>query len=201
MDAAGKPASPPVMMSPPLVDNPIDNAGPIKATLSNLFYGWGYNFYRKENQLRADDLLIRGKVSDLLGEARAHLAGIEAAFRRDRLPPPSRENPFPDRTAVQTAQALQRAQKDIEALEVKVRNASVPEMDRIHQRHRNERDTLEKLATVDQDLVASALAFHDGIAKIADGDTAVAETQRLLKSAQFDEVWRRREEALSILAT
>jgi len=28
----------------------------------NLFYGWGYNFYRLENQLRADDLTIRAKV-------------------------------------------------------------------------------------------------------------------------------------------
>ena len=25
----------------------------------NLFHGWGYNFYRVENQLRADDQLIR----------------------------------------------------------------------------------------------------------------------------------------------
>ena len=47
--------------------NPIDSAGPVKQVLSNLFYGWGYNFYRKENQLRADDLLIRSKVSELLG--------------------------------------------------------------------------------------------------------------------------------------
>ena len=28
----------------------------------NLFYGWGYNFYRLENQLRADDLTVRAKV-------------------------------------------------------------------------------------------------------------------------------------------
>lgn len=64
--------------------------------------------------------LIRGKVSDLLGEARSHLARLEADFRRERLPAPAREQPFPDRTAVQAAQALERVQKDIEAIGVKV---------------------------------------------------------------------------------
>jgi len=40
----------------------------------NLFYGWGYNFYRLENQLRADDLTVRAKVGWLLGLSRFHLA-------------------------------------------------------------------------------------------------------------------------------
>ena len=39
--------------------DPISGKGPIAQTASLLFYGWGYNFYRVENQLRADDLLIR----------------------------------------------------------------------------------------------------------------------------------------------
>ena len=200
-DPANTPAPQRVVLSPPLADNPIDTAGAVKATLSNLFYGWGYNFYRKENQLRADDLLVRGKVSELLGQARSHLAGIEAGFRRDFLPPPSREHPFPDRAAIQTAQALERARKDIEAFEVKVRNAPVPEMDRIHQRHRNERDTLEKLAAVDQDLVACALAFCADIVKLTDGNTAASETPQLFKNAGLEALWYRREEVLSILTT
>ena len=33
------------------------DAGPLKQLAVNLFHGWGYNFYRKENQLRTDDLL------------------------------------------------------------------------------------------------------------------------------------------------
>lgn len=201
IDTAGpaKPAMRQAMVSPPIADNPIDTAGPVKAMVSNLFYGWGYNFYRKENRLRADDLLVRGKVSDLLGEARSHLARLEADFRRERLPAPTREQPFPDRTAVQTADALQRVQKDIEAIEVKVRNASVPEMDRVHQPHRNERDTLEKLAAVDEELVACALVLREGIVKLRDGTAAASETPRLLESARFEALWHRREEVLSIL--
>ncbi len=181
-------------------DNPMDAAGPVKAMLSNLFNGWGYNFYRKENRLRADDLLIRTKAGEFLGEARTHLARLEMEFRREHLPSPTREHPFPDRSSVLAAQALERIQKSIEAMEVKVRNASVPEMDRIHQPHLNERDTLEKLAMIDQDLVGAVFSFREGILKLTDGTTAVSETQRLLAAIQFEAVWDRRSAVLSILA-
>ena len=58
--------------------DPINSAGPIKQTAVLLFYGWGYNFYRRENQLRADDLLIRTKVGGILAQARSHLSALEA---------------------------------------------------------------------------------------------------------------------------
>ena len=48
----------------------------------NLFYGWGYNFYRLENQLRADDLTVRNQVCSLLGQARASVDTAESAYRR-----------------------------------------------------------------------------------------------------------------------
>ncbi len=62
----------------------------------NLFYGWGYNFYRLENQLRADDLTIRAKVGWLLGVARGAVEAAESAYRRVNLPAPTREKPRPD---------------------------------------------------------------------------------------------------------
>ena len=43
--------------------------GPLEEIAVNLFHGWGYNFYRFENQLRADDQLIRSKVGAILGSA------------------------------------------------------------------------------------------------------------------------------------
>lgn len=180
--------------------NPIDSAGAVKATLSNLFYGWGYNFYRKENQLRADDLLIRAKISERLGQCREHLRKLEAEFRREHLGPPTREHPLPDRAAVATAQAVERAQREIESLETRIRNAAVPEMDRIHQRHRNERDTLEKLAEVDQSLVSAVVTFHEGVLKLADAASASTEVPRLLQAGGIDTTWQRREQVLSIYA-
>ena len=71
------------------------DAGPLEQVAINLFYGWGYNFYRKENQLRADDQLVRNKVGTLLSSARKSVETAEQAYRRDFLPPPSREKPRP----------------------------------------------------------------------------------------------------------
>jgi hypothetical protein len=179
--------------------NPIDDAGVLKQVLSNLFYGWGYNFYRQENQLRADDLLIRSRISDWLGEARSHLAALEADYRRKNLPPPTREHPFPDAGAVSYAQALQRLQQDIEKLETAIRTAAVPEMDRIHQRHRNERDTLEKLVAIDSQLVMQVKQWRDAIIVINDAAKAIDEATALLKASDIEASWQERGRILSIL--
>ena len=173
------------------VANPIEEAGSTEQVLSNLFYGWGYNFYRRENQLRADDLLIRGKLSELLGESRAHLAALEAAFRR--------EHPFPDAGAVAQAQALQRAQRDIEGLETTLRTAAVPEMDRIHQRHRNEADTLQALVAIDGDMVQAVLALRSAITDIEDAAAAAAAVPGLLKASSLKALWERRQSTLSAI--
>lgn len=180
--------------------NPIDAAGPVKQVLANLFYGWGYNFYRKENQLRADDLLIRGKLGEMLAAMRAHLAELERNWRRDRLPAPSREHPFPDAAAVATAQALQRTQQAVEALETRLRTAPVPEMDRVMQRHLNERDTLERLAAVDGELALAAKAALDAVSALRDPAAAAGETAAILAQSGFDALLARRAEALSIIA-
>ena len=179
--------------------NPIDSAGPVKQVLANLFYGWGYNFYRRENQLRADDLLIRSKLSELLGQSRAQVQGLEAAFRREHLPAPTRAQPFPDAAAVGAAQALQRAAQQIEALETTIRNAAVPEMDRIHQRHRNERATLERLVEADSAFVAAIVGLRDAVLALPDGAAATAELPRLLQVEQIRALWAQREQILAVL--
>ena len=68
--------------------------GPLRQAAINLFYGWGYNFYRVENQLRADDQLVRARACAYLNQARAVMEAAELAYRREHLPPPTRANPF-----------------------------------------------------------------------------------------------------------
>ncbi len=191
------------------VENPIDSAGALKRTLSNLFYGWGYNFYRKENQLRADDLLIRGKISEDLGKARGSLGALESTYRREHLPAPTREHPFPSSEAVRVAKIFTQVGQKLEAFEIKVRTASVPEMDRIHQRHLQERATLEALTEIDLKLVGLVL---DVLKKIIDTpatstlDDTSAATEQFLKSLIGDcdalnGSWTQREQVLSSLIT
>jgi hypothetical protein len=136
--------------------SPFYEAGPVAQVAINLFYGWGYNFYRKENQLRADDLLVRGQVSLRLGAAREGVAAAEQAYRRRFLPPPSRAAPRPDPNAVQEAQALEAIGRDLGALEAQIRALPVPEDDRMTQRFRQEADTSARLVAADEAMVGHA---------------------------------------------
>jgi hypothetical protein len=125
----------------------------LKQIAINLFYGWGYNFYRLENQLRADDLMVRGKLCELLATARASVESAETAYRREFLPPPTRERPRPDAQAIQNAQALEALARELGALEGHVRALPAPENDRMTERLRREADTLSRLVEADQAMV------------------------------------------------
>jgi hypothetical protein len=129
------------------------DAGPLREIATNLFYGWGYNFYRIENQLRADDQLVRSKAASLLGMAMASVCEAESEYRRKFLPPPSRQKPFPDAAAVGGAQQLERLAQDIGALEALIQQQPVPENDRMTERFRQEGPTLKTLIRYDEQLV------------------------------------------------
>jgi hypothetical protein len=176
------------------------DAGPLEQVAINLFYGWGYNFYRKENQLRADDLLIRSKVGLLLGSARKSVESAERDYRRDFLPPPSREKPRHDAAAVAGSQAIERLSRAIGALIGQINAQPVPENDRMTQRHRQEAGTLENLIVSDQKLVGQAellrslLEAKDGswlienMPALQDGINAIGETLRSRQMLLFPTV-------------
>jgi hypothetical protein len=129
------------------------DAGTLRQAATNLFYGWGYNFYRVENQLRADDQLVRSKATWLLGIAMASVDAAETEYRREFLPAPSRAKPFPDAAAITAAQGLERLAREIGALEASIQQQPVPENDRMTQRYRQEAPTLKLLIECDEQLV------------------------------------------------
>lgn len=122
----------------------------------NLFYGWGYNFYRLENQLRADDLLVRSHVGVMLGSARKGVEAELSRYRRTFLAPPTRENPMPDPAAVSHARTLEELSAGVGQLEGAIRALPAPENDRMTQRYRHEADTLLHLRECDTQLVGQA---------------------------------------------
>ena len=174
--------------------------GDLQKVAITLFYGWGYNFYRLENQLRADDQLIRRKASELLGQANATLAQAESDYRRDHLPAPTRDKPYPDALAVAAAQAIERLVRQVDGLKGRITAMPVPENDRMTQRYREEAQTLHALAAHDEQLVGQAETFRlavdgrDGAwlaanaPALQDGLKAIDETLReraLLLSQRF----------------
>ncbi len=172
------------------IPNAITAAGSVRRLVENLFYGWGYNAYRKENQLRADDLLIRSRLSELLGQCRETLRAREMDWRREHLPPPTREHPFPDQTAVHVAKTMEAFGKQLEAVEALVRTAPVPENDRVWQRHRNEADTLAKLTRLDQEMAESIIALLQACQSAPVGELSLEQVRK---------AWDARSAILSIL--
>jgi hypothetical protein len=144
------------------------DAGLLREIATNLFYGWGYNFYRQENQLRADDQTIRSKAASLLGQAMTSVSAAESEYRREYLPPPSRAKPFPDAQAVAAAQKLERLAVAIGAAEAALQHQPVPENDRMTQRYRHEAPTLAKLMEYDERLVGQCELLRKAVSG-ADG--------------------------------
>lgn len=122
----------------------------------NLFHGYGYNFYREENQLRADDQKVRTLVCELLASAQKAVSAAEGNFRRERIPPPTRAEPFPPAGIMADARRLESLCKAIGGVEGQVRHAPVPENDRMTQRYREEAATLLALVEKDSVLVGQA---------------------------------------------
>lgn len=148
----------------------LDRVGQIAV---NLFTGYGYNYYRIENQLRADDQLVRTTAAALLGQARAAVDAAESAYRREHMPAPTRAAPFPPAEAVAGAQALERLARDIGALEARVRTQPAPANDRMTQLYRAETDTLARLIERDKRLVGEAELLREMLAG-ADGEAVPA---------------------------
>lgn len=122
----------------------------------NLFHGYGYNFYREENQLRADDQKVRTLVCELLASAQKAVSAAEGNFRRERIPPSTRADPFPPAGIMADARRLESLCKAIGGVEGQVRHAPVPENDRMTQRYREEAATLLALVEKDSVLVGQA---------------------------------------------
>jgi hypothetical protein len=131
-------------------------AGKARQVANTLLLGWGYSFYRTENQLRADDQMVCAKAAWLLGQAAASVQAAEAQFRRVRIAPPSRANPFPDPQVMASAQSLERLGAQIVAVEARLHSLPAPAQDLMTLRFRQEADTLQKLVESDEILVGQS---------------------------------------------
>ena len=172
--------------------------GTLRQAAINLFYGWGYNFYRQENQLRADDQLVRSKAEWFLGLAVDSVVAAETQYRREFFAAPSRAKPFPDANVIEAAKSLERLAQNISALKGRIQAQPVPENDRMTQRYRQEAETLKALMSCDEQLVGQCALLHSMLDKrsgvamleilpsLEDGATAIQSTLRRRESVLLD---------------
>ena len=146
-----------------------------------LLNGYGYSWYRLDNRMRADDLLIRSRASDYLTSATVRLRDLEGRYRRKYLPPPTRERPDPESQHVAMVRQFRAVDDRITEIDTRLRGGAVPPDDKVWLRHRNELDILQRLGQCDAILAASAKELDDYVAGLPQDAVIDSETEVQIK--------------------
>lgn len=139
---------------------------PLYETWEMLLHGYGYNFYRKDNQARADDLLVRQSAGHFIGEAAKKLRQLESEYQRRQLPPATREHPFPPPEKLATHRAIRELRQQVLTLESELRGLPAPPEDKTWMRHRTQLDTLKQLLVHDVQFVGAAKLLDEQAAQV-----------------------------------
>ncbi len=131
-----------------------DAAGPVRQQLEFLLNG--FSFYARREQVRADDLLVRGRAAAALGRAGSALRDLASRYRRRFLPDPTRDDPTPPTGAMQGLRAIEGLHQDVGDAEARLRGQGFPASDRTWARLRSEHVALELALAFDRRLIAEA---------------------------------------------
>lgn len=110
--------------------------------------------YSTKGKLRSDDQLVRERVVRGLGEASAHVRGLISRWRADRVPPSTRDQPFPPADVMDPIRRAERLIRVIEDASTAVRGLPVLNPDLVWNRVR--RVGLQDLLQFDWNLVGES---------------------------------------------
>ena len=113
--------------------------------------------YTQKGRMRADDLLVRERVGAALGEAAATARDLISRWRAERVPPSTREQPFPPAEVMEPVRAGERLVRAIEETSSAVRGLPVLNQDKVWDRVRGA--GLDELMQFDWTLVGEADAL------------------------------------------
>jgi hypothetical protein len=119
--------------------------------------------YTSKGRLRADDLLIRQRISHGLSAASGRVKDLISQWRADRVPPSTREQPFPPAEVMEPMRRAERLARDIDGLVTDIGGLSLISEDRVWNRVRSV--GLDELLQFDWTLVGEA----DDLASTAAG--------------------------------
>jgi hypothetical protein len=153
--------------------------------------------YSDKGRLRSDDLLVRERVGRGLGEATARIRDLTSRWRADRVPPSTREQPFPPAEVMEPIRRAERLVRAIDDAAGAVRGLPVLNQDKVWSRVRQV--GLDELMQFDWTLVgeSDALAGDLDRARALDQIDVAAQEARLRK---IREVIADRRRYLEILA-
>ncbi len=121
--------------------------------------------YTQKGRLRADDLLVRERVGRGLGEATARVRDLISRWRADRVPPSTREQPFPPAGVMEPIRQAERLVRAIDDTSAAVRGLPVLNQDKVWDRVR--RVGLDELLQFDWTLVGESDALSETLGAVA----------------------------------
>ena len=168
--------------------------------LEQLLLGGGFNFYRIENQLRADDLLVRQRAGASLGLAAAQLDHLAQEFQRTCIAAPTRDCPYPPADVMEKLNALRRLRQRIITANSLLQALSCPTQDRIWQRFRDEETLLTSLLEADIAMLRQAAELGRLAQSLTAQGWKSADAGAAIDSAcdRWDQTIRSRQELLEI---
>jgi hypothetical protein len=92
------------------------------------------DLYTEKGRLRSDDQLVRQRVGHGIGEASAKLKQLISDWRTDRVPPSTREQPFPPAEVMEPIRRAERLVRSMTDLSTLVNGLPVPNQDRVWKR-------------------------------------------------------------------
>lgn len=122
--------------------------------------------YTQAGRLRSDDQLVRERVARGLGEASARIGALISAWRSERVPPSTREQPFPPAEVMEPIRRAERLIRDIDDITGLVKGLPVLNQDRVWDRVR--RVGLADLLQFDWSMVCESDQMARDLAELAD---------------------------------
>jgi hypothetical protein len=112
------------------------------------------DIYSEKGRLRSDDLLVRERAARSLADSAARLRDLAGAYRAGRVPPSTRDNPFPPAEVMAPLRQAEQLGREIEAVATTVRGLPLLPADKVWDRVR--RGGLAELLQFDWALVGEA---------------------------------------------
>jgi hypothetical protein len=110
--------------------------------------------YTEKGRLRSDDLLVRERVGHELGAGAACVRQLISQWRADRVPPSTREQPFPPAEVMEPIRRAERLVRAIEDTSAAIRGLPVLNQDKVWNRVRSA--GLDELMQFDWTMVVEA---------------------------------------------
>jgi hypothetical protein len=120
--------------------------------------------YTEKGRLRADDLLVRERVGHGLAAACARIRELASAWRAERVPPSTREQPFPPAEVMEPVRRAERLVRAIEDASASVRGLPLLNQDKVWERVRSA--GLDELLQFDWTLVGEADALAADVQRV-----------------------------------